>query len=148
MSVEIRLLGPEDTPLLDQVAEGVFDDPVAPASLRHFLATPNHHLVVARDKGEIVGFVSAVHYHHPDKAAPELWLNEFGVAPIHEGQGIGGALLDALLAHARRLGCSDAWVLTDRINERAMRLYASRTEIAPSDHVMFTFRLADRPRGD
>jgi aminoglycoside 6'-N-acetyltransferase I len=48
----------------------------------------------------------------------------------------------AVLDVARGLGCAEAWVLTDRANTAAMRLYAAAgsTE-APTDHVMFTFTL-------
>src|SRR2546430_1598095 len=116
MTAEIRLLRAGDAHLLDHVAPGVFDDPIAPASLRRFLAAADHHLIVALDGDVVVGFVAAVHYEHPDKSAPELWINEIGVTPSHQGQGIAGALLDALFAHARRLGCAEAWVLTDRTN--------------------------------
>ena len=76
--------------------------------------------------GSIVGFVSAVHYVHPDKPQPELWINEVGVADGYRGQGIGGALMRATLDVGRRLGCAEAWVLTERSNEAAMRLYASK----------------------
>ena len=148
MNADIRHLRAGDAHLLDHVAPEVFDDPIAPASLRRFLAAPDHHLFVALEDGLIVGFVSAMHYDHPDKRTPELWLNEIGVAPSHQGQGIGGALLDAVLAHGRRLGCGDAWVLTDRTNDIAMRLYASRTKEPLRDAVMFTFPLADSAGDD
>jgi ribosomal protein S18 acetylase RimI-like enzyme len=78
---------------------------------------------------------------HPDKARPELWINEVGVADAHRRQGAGRAMLSALLAMAHEAGCSEAWVLTDRANTAAMRLYASLGgEEAPQDAVMYTFR--------
>ena len=47
-----------------------------------------------------------------------------------------------LLEHGKRLGCREAWVLTERSNHAAMRLYASvEGEEAPHDPVMFTFLL-------
>jgi hypothetical protein len=50
--------------------------------------------------------------------------------------------MDAVLAEARRLGCSVAWVLTNRTNTAAMRLYAGRGGVeAPEDAVMFEFKL-------
>ena len=55
--------------------------------------------VPALDAGVIVGFASGVHYVHPDKPA-ELWINEVGVAPTHQRQGIGRRLI----AETRRLG--------------------------------------------
>jgi ribosomal protein S18 acetylase RimI-like enzyme len=96
---------------------------------------------VAVDDGQIVGFVSAVHYIHPDKPHPELWINEIGVAATHRGRGLGTRLLRSLLAAAQGLGCAEAWVLTDRANTAAMRLYAAIGSTRPTDHVMFTFRL-------
>lgn len=148
MSADIRRVRVGDESLLDAVAPEVFDDPVNPATLKRFLAEPNHHLFVAIDSGIVAGFVSAVLYEHPDKTAPELWINEFGVAPSHQRHGIGGALLDALLAHARVLGCSEAWVLTNQNNTKARRLYASRTNQPVIDVQMFTFLLADPASGD
>lgn len=96
---------------------------------------------MALDADVVIGFASAVHYVHPDKSSPELWINEVSVASTHQGRGIGKALIAALLDVGRTLGCSEAWVLTDRDNARAMRLYEAGGGIATQDHVMFTFRL-------
>jgi GNAT superfamily N-acetyltransferase len=125
MSVEIKLLRAGDEALFDNVASDLFDDPIDPGALQRFLDDPRHHLAAAMDGGLMVGFVSAVHYEHPDKPAPELWINEVSVAETHHQRGIGRAMLKALLAHARTLGCGLAWVMTDRGNPAAMALYAS-----------------------
>jgi ribosomal protein S18 acetylase RimI-like enzyme len=140
---EIRVLRADDRAMLDNLAPGVFDDPLDRAATLEFLNDPRHHLAVAIDRNVVVGFVSAVHYVHPDKPSPELWINELGVAPTHQGQGIGKALIGSLLEIARALHCAEAWVLTDADNERAMRLYASGGGIATRDHVMFTFRIEE-----
>jgi aminoglycoside 6'-N-acetyltransferase I len=139
---EIKLLGPTDLRLLDNVADGVFDDPIIKSSTQDFLADPRHRLIVALDGALVVGFVSAVIYVHPDKPAPELWINEIGVAPTHQGQGIGKALMRTILDVAKQSGCSEAWVLTDRSNLPAMAMYRSAggEETLP-DPTMFTFRL-------
>jgi aminoglycoside 6'-N-acetyltransferase I len=84
---------------------------------------------------------SAVNYVHPDKQ-PELWINEVGVSPAHRSRGIGAQLVRALLAEGKRLGCVEAWVLTERENAPALRLYASCGGVEASpDSVMFTFHL-------
>src|SRR5262249_59656854 len=101
--MDIRLLSAHDAAALERVAPGVFDDPLDPAATREFLSDPRHHIAVAIDDGIVVGFVSAVHYAHPDKAAPELWMNEVSVAPPHPGRGIGKARIAAVLGHAPRL---------------------------------------------
>ena len=144
---EIRLLDWSDRAVLDRVASDVFDHAVDPRSLAEFLGDPRHHLVVAVDRGQVVGFASGVHYVHPDKPS-ELWINEVGVAPGHQGRGIGKAVVHTLLEHGRRLGCREAWVLTDRSNDAAVGLYASvGGREAPGNHVMFTFALGDQRTG-
>lgn len=140
--MEIRLLRPEDIDVFLTVDPDVFDDPIDLRAAAEFLRDPRHHIVVAIDHGAIVGFASAVHYVHPDKPAPELWINEVGVASTHRGRGIGKAILAELLAQARRLECREAWVLTERDNQAAMRLYGAVGGAEdPGDTVMFTFRL-------
>ena len=140
--VEIKLLTAADCEVLQSVAEGVFDDPIIPAMAAKFLADERHHIAVAIAGGVIVGFVSAVHYLHPDKPAPELWINEVGVAPTHQRQGLARKLMEALLTEASRLGCSIAWVLTNRNNAAAMRLYEACGGVkAPEDAVMFEVKL-------
>ena len=140
MSVEIRILAAGDAAVLENVAADVFDRGVDAARTAEFLADPRHHLAVAIDEaGVVVGFASAVHYIHPDKP-PELWINEVGVAASHRNRGVGKRLLAALFERARTLGCGEAWVLTDRANERAVRLYQSLGGAA-RDQVMFSFKL-------
>jgi GNAT superfamily N-acetyltransferase len=143
MAVEIRVLEPADADLLGAIGSDVFDDALDWRATTAFLRDPRHHIVVAIDDGVVVGFASAVDYLHPDKPAPELWINEVGVAATHRGRGVGKAIFEKLFEHARGLGCVEAWVLTDRTNQGAMRLYTSSGGIESSpDPVMFTFRLS------
>jgi GNAT superfamily N-acetyltransferase len=135
----IRVLGAGDAAVLDRVAADVFDNDVDARWAAEFFADPRHHLAVAVDDGVVVGMASAVHYVHPDKP-PELWVNEVGVAPSHRRQGVGRALLEALFARGRELGCREAWVLTDDANAAARGLYAAvGGEETPV--VMVSFRL-------
>ena len=54
--------------------------------------------------------------------------------------------MEAMFDVARKLGCVEAWVLTDRENTAAMNLYLTVSNAeAPSEHVMFTFRLGAPP---
>jgi ribosomal protein S18 acetylase RimI-like enzyme len=146
VSIDIRILEAGDEAVLANVAPGVFDNDVDPGLTREFLSDARHHLAVALDGGLVVGFASAVDYVHPDKPR-ELWINEVGVAPSHQRQGLGRQLLRAMLDLGGRLGCRDAWVLTSPANGPAVRLYeaAGGTDLADAP-MMFTFRLsADEP---
>lgn len=142
MDFEILLLGPSDTYRLEKVADDVFDEPIDGSLTSTFLNDPRHHLVVAVADGVTVGFVSAVHYIHPDKP-PELWINEVGVAPSHLRRGIGQAMVQRMLQHGRSLGCVQAWVLTDPENSAARGLYKSAGgKESPSQSVMVEFSLS------
>ncbi len=141
MPYETRILSADDQAVLHKVAADLFDEALQPHLVAEFLADDRHHIAVAIDQGEVVGFASGVHYVHPDKPA-ELWINEVGVAPGHQQRGIGRAVVRTLLQHGKRLGCGQAWVLTDRPNVAAMRLYASAGgREDSSDTVMFEFSL-------
>lgn len=126
--------------LLERVAVDVFDHAVDPRLWAEFLVDPRHHLAVAIDDEVVVGFASAVHYLHPDKP-PQLWINEVGVAPSHQRRGLARALLDALLAKGRALGCSEAWVLTEAENAAARAAYRSAGGDETAGIVMVTFPL-------
>src|ERR1700674_3779775 len=124
MAVQGRVLGPDDESVLMNVARDVFDRPIDPSLTREFLHDPRHHIAVSIDDGVVVGFASAVHYVHPDKA-PQLWINEVAVAPSHQRRGFGQAMLNLLFDVGRAHRCTVAWVLTDRKNGPAMALYRS-----------------------
>lgn len=146
MTIEIRVLRQGDEAVLANVAPEVFDNPIDPQMTAEFLADPRHHIAVAIDGGQVVGFASGVHYVHPDKR-PELWVNEVGVAPTHHRRGLAKAVMTALLEVGRQHHCGEAWVLTDFGNTAARALYASLggTEGAdegPADQTLgYTFDL-------
>lgn len=137
----VRVLGPNEARVLDNVAPDVFDHVIDPRWTAEFFADPRHHLAVALDGGRVVGFASGVRYVHPDKP-PELFINEVGVAPTHQGRGLARRLMHALMDHARALGCVQAWVGTEHDNAAANRLYASVGGV-PEDFVLYAFRLTE-----
>jgi aminoglycoside 6'-N-acetyltransferase I len=142
MNIEIRMLGPDDATVLHRVADDVFDHAVDARWAAAFLADARHHMLVALEDGVVVGMISAVDYVHPDKA-PQLWINEVGVAPSHQRRGIARRLLDAMLAHGRTLGCTEAWLGTEDDNEAANALYRSAGS-KPEPFVLYSFDLQPR----
>jgi ribosomal protein S18 acetylase RimI-like enzyme len=149
MAIEVKVLGSGDEKVLMNVAAEVFDNPIHPEFTREFLEDSRHHIAVAIDDGVVVGFASGVHYIHPDKP-PELWINEVAVAPTHRRRGLGKAVMKELLAVGRAHKCKVAWVLTDRFNSAAMRLYTSIGGIEGADDsgtsdatLGYTFDLTD-----
>jgi ribosomal protein S18 acetylase RimI-like enzyme len=142
MTIEIKILNHGDVNILKKVDPDVFDDPIDILRAIEFLGDPRHYLGAAIDGDLVVGFVSAVHYVHPDKPHPELWINEIGVAVNPQRQGIGKHLMNAIFAVGRELNCESAWVLTERDNTAAMNLYAAvGNPDPPTNCVMFSFDL-------
>jgi aminoglycoside 6'-N-acetyltransferase I len=112
MAIEVRRLLPGDAAVLERVAEGVFDERVDAKRLAAYLAEPGHHMIVAIRGGEVVGQAAAVIHRHPDKPT-ELYVDEVGVAPALQRQGIAKRMLEAMFALGRELGCEEAWVGTE-----------------------------------
>lgn len=139
MEIDVRVLGRDEAEVLQCVAEGVFDEPLDARYTSTFFADPRHHLAVAIENGVVVGMVSAMDYVHPDKA-PQLWINEIGVAPSHQRRGIGRLLLDAILLHGRVLGCTEAWLGTEGNNVPAQALYRSVGGL-PEQFTLYSFSL-------
>ena len=61
MGLEIRMLDPGDDAIFNDVAPGVFDNKSDPLLVAEFLADPRHHVAVAIDASQVVGFASGTH---------------------------------------------------------------------------------------
>lgn len=97
------------------------------ASLRWMIDSADAVLLVAECDGDVVGMAGGIaaplYFNFAHKHGQELF---FFIAPEHRG--FGGALLDALEAEARVIGCA-SWqmIALDRVNPEATgRLYQRR----------------------
>jgi [ribosomal protein S18]-alanine N-acetyltransferase len=119
-------------------AEELYDGPARRDAVKRFLASSDHHLLLAYEGSHPVGFVSGVEVTHPDKGT-EMFLYELAVAEAHQRRGIGRALVAALAELARGRGLYGMWVLTDRANAAAMATYRSAGAAEDEDCVMLTW---------
>lgn len=103
-------------------APELFDHAPTEEWTTRFLLSPGHHLVVAVEGDETVGFVSAVETTHPDKGT-EMFLYELGVAPSARKRGVATELVRALAALAETRGCYGMWVAVDVDNVAALATY-------------------------
>jgi ribosomal protein S18 acetylase RimI-like enzyme len=139
MSVEFRMLSPDDAQLFLRVAPDVFDGEPDPVRVAAYLSTPGHHMLVALDEGEIVAQVAAIVHRHIDLPT-ELYIDNLGVTPRLQRQGIGRELVRRVMDFGRSIGCEEAWVGTEPENERARRLY-EKIGAEGEDFVMYVFEL-------
>lgn len=144
MRIETRILGAADLSVLSNVAPDVFGDPINESSAKAFLEDANHFLVAAMDEGKdnlVVGFASAVRTLHPDKAVPELFINEVGVAPTYQRKGVATAIMKTLFAEAKKLGCPLGWLAVDGDNEKALAFYKAIGGKSPEQQMHIDFDL-------
>ena len=140
MEVEIRRLGPGDEDPVRRAGR-LFDAAPRPEATRRFLASPDHHLLIAYDPtGAPVGFVSGVETTHPDKGT-EMFLYELGVDEAARRRGIGRALVTALVQVARERGCYGMWTGTEPANDAALATYASAGATASPGTVILDWKL-------
>ncbi len=128
-----------DEAVLARVAADVFDDVVTGAWLTAYLAEPNHHLMVAVTSDEVVGQIRAVLHRHPDRP-PELYIDNLGVTPTLQRQGIATKLLGAMLELGKHLGCEEAWLATEHDNSQAKGFYESYG-VRPEAVAFYLFKL-------
>ncbi len=97
---------------------------------RAHLRDPASWFLVASDGRAVVGMASAEALRGEDGAGPAIpggcFLNLLFVVPERWGEGVGGVILDAVLAEAKRREYSRIHLWTHEDNERSQRLYRSR----------------------
>ena len=136
MNIRIRHLEPGDETSLERVAVDVFDEAIRPERLRAYLAEPNQHLIVALKEDEVVGQIRAAVHKNPD-TADQLYIDNLGVTPALQRQGIASELLAAMLELGRASGCEEAWLATEETNQQARGFYESFG--VQSEHAMVYF---------
>lgn len=96
------------------------------AFLASQIGAPDVVILVADDDGAVVGYAYAAVEGHDYMAlrGPAGVLHDVVVDPAHRGRGVGGALLDAVLAALAARGAPRVVLSTAERNEGAQRLFA------------------------
>jgi ribosomal protein S18 acetylase RimI-like enzyme len=144
--MEIRHVGPRDEDLVTE-AGFLFDGPALVSATRQFLNDARHHLFIAYDVDDPVGFVTGVEMTHPDKGT-EMFVYELEVKESHRRQGIGGALIAQLEDLARERGCYGMWVLTSDDNTAALATYASTGAHSETGQSVLTWEFTTMPESN
>jgi ribosomal-protein-alanine N-acetyltransferase len=99
------------------IEAAVAETPWSAAQFSEELGLPHARLLAARDGGEIVGFLD-IHI-----ASGDAHINELGVTPSRQNEGIGWALMSYALALAKNEGCTVVSLEVRESNHAAIRLY-------------------------
>jgi GNAT superfamily N-acetyltransferase len=89
------------------------------------LLDPNFNLncLVAQDDGQIMGMTTFNFQNSTWSENGQCLLEDLFVDQSIRGQGIGRALIDAVINEAKKRGCSRVYWNTDETNETARKLY-------------------------
>lgn len=108
--------------LLENVAAGVFDQPICAERLTRYLENPANWLGVAHADGQVIGQVMCVVHDHPDKPT-ELYLDEIGTADNWRRRGAAQCLMQAVFERADANAIEEIWLGTEPDNLPARALY-------------------------
>ena len=132
MSVGLGTATREDLPqlvallgvLFSQEAEFVPDDAKQTRALEKILSDESvGRIHVARDGGKVVAMASLMYGISTAEGGLAASFEDFVVLPGYRGKGIGSALLQHVIAEAKKAGVLRLMLLTDRQNKRAQGLY-------------------------
>ena len=143
--MEIVRLSEETAYLLENLAEDVFDDAIKAESLARFLSCERHVMYLAVEEALVVGMASAFVYIHPDKKE-QMFINEVGVSPTYQRQGIGRTLVTSLLEEAKERGCTFAWLGTGKDNAGGNACFSAvGGGEAPEEFVLYSWDWGGKP---
>ena len=132
MSVELGPATREDLPqlvallgvLFSQEAELVPDDTKQTRALEKILSDESvGRIHVAREGGRVVAMASLIYGISTAEGGLAASFEDMVVLPGYRGKGLGTALLEHVIAEARKQGVLRLMLLTDKQNKRAQALY-------------------------
>ena len=92
-------------------------------SVESFLSDPACYILLATVEDRVVGSLNGYAMRKAHRAEPQFLLYEVGVLPEWRNRGAGTALVKAFVEEAKSSGAFEVWVLTDRTNNSALKMY-------------------------
>ena len=83
-----------------------WDDKRARVALRQAIESHDACVLVADDRGELIGFCTGYQDLHSVRFGYRAWVEDLAVHPGRRSEGVGKALLDAIKAWARERGAT------------------------------------------
>ena len=105
--------------------EVALDDAVTEATWRRMLdpLAPIHGFVAEDAAGDLVGFTNYILHANTWFTREIVYLQDLYTREEHRGEGIGRALIAAVVDRARELGCGRVYWMTHETNAQARVLY-------------------------
>ena len=107
------------------------------------LSDERFHVIVALDKGKVIGGVTGYELQMFGRESTEMFLYEIGVEQEYQRKGIAGSLIKKLQSICHEKDINEMFVVTSSNNEAAKQLYkktGGEMEVAP----IFTYSLGSK----
>ncbi|GHV40840.1 hypothetical protein FACS189490_06670 [Clostridia bacterium] len=118
----IELLKPEDVELVKELVEDgnrIFSK----KKLERFVISDGNYAFIAKIDNEAAGLAYCYTLERLDEAGPMLYIHSVGILPQYQNCGLGTRLMRFIVDFARGKGFSECFVITDRNNPRACKIY-------------------------
>ena len=121
MNLSFELLQEKDIPSIRELIEGFME--YDHAIIRAFLSEKRNIALVAKLEDKIIGLIYGYSLARMDMKAPQFFIYSVDIHPEHQDKGYGSRFVEHAVAWARGNGFSESFVLTDKDNPRACRVY-------------------------
>jgi ribosomal protein S18 acetylase RimI-like enzyme len=140
MSVGVRRLTSDDAVRAAEIVRTFKGSARSSGSRQEFLKNPANYLLIAETGTEVGievgGFLMAYRLDRADRDASQMFVYEVGVGERWRGRGLATALVEEIIAIARREGMFEVFVLASRGNSPARKLYERTGGIVEDDSAM------------
>jgi len=119
--LSFKLLQKKDAHLICGINEDFRD--YKPERVKAFLSEPQNIAFTAELDGKIIGLIHGYSLTRMDSKAPQFFIYAVDIVPVHQDKGYGSAFIQYVVDWAREHGFSESFVLTDKDNHRACRVY-------------------------
>jgi ribosomal protein S18 acetylase RimI-like enzyme len=136
--MSVRRLGPGDESVVERLATKE-----KPARAHDLLADDRTLFFVAFDDDHPIGFVFAYEMLRRHGDPSMIFVYDVDVDEPYRRRGVATSLFLELGRVAKERGIREGFVLTERENEPAMKLYESVGGVLPQNCVMWEFRYAE-----
>ena len=142
MSLAFEALQTKDIPAIKEVAAwfGEFDV----GQIKLFLSEKQNIALAAKLDGKIIGLIYGYSLTRMDGKAPQFFIYSVDIHADYQGKGYGSRFMQFAVDWARDNGFSESFVLTDKDNARACRVY-EKAGMSASDSVMYEIEYEGQP---
>jgi len=120
MSLTFEMLQEKDIPQLKDILENYLENP---EQIKAFLAEKQNIAIAAKCDDKVIGLIYGYSLTRMDGKAPQFFIYSVDIHPAYQEKGYGSLLMEYVVNWARTNGFSESFVITDKDNPRACRVY-------------------------